>query len=106
MAKAAGWDFKPGQAGWGEYQAMLTAMEGALAGRDYLLGERFSMADVIFGGTLRFMLLFKMIDARPAFTAYAERLAARPAPSRGPTRRTRPCARPATACRSAEPTAI
>ncbi len=82
MAKAAGWDFKPGQAGWGEYQAMLTAMEGALAGRDYLLGERFSMADVIFGGTLRFMLLFKMIDARPAFTAYAERLAARPALAR------------------------
>lgn len=79
MAKAAGWDFKPGQAGWGEYQAMLTAMEGALEGRDYLLGERFSMADVIFGGTLRYMLLFKMLDPRPAFTAYAERLAARPA---------------------------
>ena len=47
--------------------------------RDFILGDRFSMADVIFGGTVRFMLRFKMIEARPAFTAYGERLAARPA---------------------------
>src|SRR5689334_1894141 len=25
MAKTASWDFKPGQAGWGEYEAMLRA---------------------------------------------------------------------------------
>jgi glutathione S-transferase len=36
------------------------------------------MADVIFGGTLRFMLTFKTIEARPSFTAYADRLAQRP----------------------------
>ena len=34
------------------------------------------MADVIFGGTLRYMLRFKMIEARPVFAAYAERLGA------------------------------
>ena len=45
----------------------------------YLLGERFTMADVIFGGTLRFMLRFKMIEPRPIFATYAERLSARPA---------------------------
>ncbi|MBX3265051.1 MAG: glutathione S-transferase family protein, partial [Labilithrix sp.] len=53
--------------------------EKAVTGRDFLLGEEFSMADVIFGGTIRYMLMVKMIEARPAFTAYAERLAARPA---------------------------
>jgi glutathione S-transferase len=37
------------------------------------------MADVILGGTVRWMLQFKMLEARPAFTAYAERLNARPA---------------------------
>ena len=37
------------------------------------------MADVIFGGTVRYMLRFKMIEPRPAFAAYAERLSARPA---------------------------
>jgi glutathione S-transferase len=79
MAKAAGWAFKEGQAGWGSHEAMLRAMEGALEGKQFLLGDDFSMADVIFGGTLRFMLLFKMIEAKPAFTSYAERLGARPA---------------------------
>lgn len=78
MAKLAGWEFKPGQAGWGDYEVMLGAIESALAGK-FLLGDRFSMADVIFGGTLRYMLAFKMVEPRPAFTAYAERLAERPA---------------------------
>jgi len=54
-------------------------MEKAVSGGDFLLGNEFSMADAIFGGTLRFMLMFKTIEPRPAFTAYAERLAARPA---------------------------
>lgn len=79
MAKAAGWNYKPGQAGWGEHQAMLSAMESAIGAGPFLLGETFSMADVIFGGTLRYMLAFGMLEARPSFTSYAERLAARPA---------------------------
>lgn len=79
MAKLSGWTYKDGQAGWGAYDSMLTAMESAIAGRDFILGEKFSMADVIFGGTLRYMMTFKMIQPRPAFSAYAERLGARPA---------------------------
>ena len=74
MAKTSEWKFKPSQAGWGEYETMLGAMQTALEGREYLLGDRFTMADVIFGGTIRFMLMVKMIEPRPAFTAYAERL--------------------------------
>ena len=42
MAKAAGWTYREGQAGWGEYDAMLKTMEHAIGGRDYLLGERCS----------------------------------------------------------------
>jgi glutathione S-transferase len=79
IAKGEGWAFKDSRVGWGSYETMLTAMEKAVTGGDFLLGDAFSMADVIFGGTIRFMLLFKMIEERPAFTAYAERLAARPA---------------------------
>jgi len=79
MAKSAGWPFKEGQAGWGNYETMLGAMEKAVSGGAFLLGSEFSMADAIFGGTIRFMLMFKMIEPRPAFTAYAERLGARPA---------------------------
>jgi glutathione S-transferase len=79
MAKAGGWDYKPSQAGWGTNEAMLDAMAHALEGKQFLLGDRFTMADVIFGGTVRFMLRFGNLDPRPVFTAYAERLGQRPA---------------------------
>lgn len=79
MAKASGWDVKPGQAGWGTHDAMVTAMEAAIGDGPYLLGERFTMADVVFGGTLRYMLRFGMAEPRPTFVAYAERLGQRDA---------------------------
>jgi glutathione S-transferase len=79
MAKAAGWTYKEGQAGWGNHESMIAALQAALADREYLLGKEFSMADIIFGGTLRYMLQFKMLEPLPAFVAYAERLGSRPA---------------------------
>ena len=39
MAKMSNWDAKPGSAGWGTYDAMLTAMESALTDRAFLLGR-------------------------------------------------------------------
>jgi len=86
MAKAAEWKFRDGQAGWGRYDSMIAAMESALEGRDFILGKEFSMADCVFGGTLRYMLGFKMLEARPLFTAYAERLGQRPALQRADAR--------------------
>jgi glutathione S-transferase len=86
MARQAGWTYKETQAGWGSYDAMLDAMESAIAGRPFVLGDDFSMADIVFGGTVRFMLTFKMIEARPSFVAYAERLAQRPAMQRAEAR--------------------
>ncbi len=82
LAKSSGAQFKASQAGWGEYEAMIAAMESAVEGRDYVLGDRFSMADCIFGGTVRYMLRFKLLEPKPVLTAYAERLEARPAAKR------------------------
>ena len=86
MAKLAGWTFKEGQAGWGSYEAMLAAMESAVADRNFILGDTFSMADVVFGGTVGYMLRFQMLEPRSAFSAYAERLAKRPAFQRADAR--------------------
>jgi len=86
IAKLNHWETKPSQVGWGTHQSMLEAMESAIRGRDYLLGDSFSMADVIFGGTLRYMLRFKLLEPTPGFTAYTERLAARPALQRAEAR--------------------
>ncbi|HMA97436.1 MAG TPA: glutathione S-transferase C-terminal domain-containing protein, partial [Polyangiaceae bacterium] len=61
------------------FDAMIKAIQSAVAGGEFLLGSRFTMADVIFGGTLRYMVHFKLLDALPEFTAYIERLEQRPA---------------------------
>ena len=79
MAKAGGWKVETGAAGWGRHEDMLRAMENAVDGGEYLLGETFSMADVIFGATLRYMIQFEMLEARPAFSDYVARVTARPA---------------------------
>ena len=86
MAKGAGWAFKPGQAGWGTYESMLAAIDSAVAGKQFLLGDRFSMADVIFGGTLRYMLQFKMLEPSKPVGDYAARLGERPALQRASAR--------------------
>ncbi|MGE5783583.1 MAG: glutathione S-transferase family protein [Myxococcales bacterium] len=79
MAKASGWTFRESAAGFGNFDAMIKAIQSAVAGGEFLLGSRFTMADVIFGGTLRYMVHFKLLDALPEFTAYIERLEQRPA---------------------------
>lgn len=77
LAQAAKWEFRPGSAGWGSYPEMLDTIEAAIGAGPWLLGERFTMADVIFGGTVRYMLRFKMLEPRPSFVAYVDRLNAR-----------------------------
>jgi glutathione S-transferase len=86
QAKMNAWQFRPSNAGWGTYESMLAAMESAVAGKSFVLGDRFSMADCIFGGTIRYMLRFKLLEPTPTFSAYAERLAARPAAQRADAR--------------------
>lgn len=79
MARAQKWEFKPSQAGWGDYDTMLGAVSGAVAKGPFLLGDMFSMADVIFGGTLRYMTMFGMMKPTPEIAAYLEKINARPA---------------------------
>ncbi|MDN4587589.1 glutathione S-transferase family protein [Xenophilus aerolatus] len=86
MAKHAGWAVKDVSAGWGTFEAMLVAAESAIAGKSFVLGDTFSMADVVFGGTLRFMIGFKQIEPTPVFEDYVKRLEARPALQRAEAR--------------------
>jgi len=86
MAKHGSWDVKEVSAGWGSYSTMLAAAESAIAKGPFVLGEEFSMADVVFGGLLRFLMMFQRIEPTPAFKAYVERLDARPAYQRADAR--------------------
>ena len=65
--------------GFGDMTDTLNAMEGAIAGGDYILGDTFSAADVYFGSQIGWGLQFGSIEKRPAFVAYDERLRGRPA---------------------------
>lgn len=78
-ARTSGGEFNPRAVGWGNFDDMLAATEAAIGNGPYVLGDRFTMADVVLGGTLRYMLMFKMIEPKPVFAGYVERLQARPA---------------------------
>lgn len=78
-AKMADWEYKEGTVGWGNYQAMMRAVVHAIEGKAFVLGDQFSMADMIFGGTVRYMLQFDMIDKTDVLVDYAQRLSERPA---------------------------
>ena len=82
MAEANGWQYRPTQAGWGPAESWHHAIDVALEGKQYLLGDTFSMADVIFGGTLRYMLRTGAMKPTPLLSGYVDRLVARPALSR------------------------
>ena len=87
-AKLGNWDAKPSSVGWGSYDEMVQTMERALTGHDYVTGDAFTMADVVFGGTLRFMTMFKMVEATPTFAGYLDRISARPAAQRADAKNT------------------
>ena len=57
----------------------------ALGTHPFLLGERFSAADVMVGSTLAWASLFGMMDGLPTLAAYVERLTQRPAYQRAQT---------------------
>ena len=66
-------------AGWGCLADVLDTLEKAVTGRDYVAGDHFTAADLYLGAHLGWGLQMGSIEARPAFAAYAERMAARPA---------------------------
>ena len=67
------------QAGWGDYDRAMAALENALKPGPWLFGNQFTAADLYLGSSLGFGMRFGMVDKRPAFVEFAERASARPA---------------------------
>jgi len=67
---------------YGDYDTMLATVTGQLRAGDYMLGERFSAADVLWGTALTWMTMFKLVPELPEIMAYVERVKARPAAQR------------------------
>ena len=76
---------EPGQTGmspYGSYDAVIDAVSTQLQRGPYLLGDRFTAADVLWGGALGWTMMFKVVPERPEFVAYVERVNTRPASRR------------------------
>jgi glutathione S-transferase len=68
--------------GYGDFDTTMNTVAAAVAKGPWILGEQFTAADVTIGATIRWGMMFKLIPERPEFTAYAARIAARPAAQR------------------------
>ncbi len=62
---------------YGSVAAVIDTLEAQLATGPFMLGERLTAADILWGTALGWMLAFKLLPDRPAFTAYAGRIAGR-----------------------------
>lgn len=68
------------QAGWGDVEAVVDALETRLAdAKPYLFGDWFTAADLLVGGSLMWATRFELFEARPAMTRYIEAVTNRPA---------------------------
>lgn len=80
--KAAGWDpdaDKQRMFGYGTYDLAINTLEKTLSDRRFIAGNRFTAADLLVGAYVNFMLRFNLLDPRPVFTDYAERMTDRDA---------------------------
>ncbi|WP_279597292.1 glutathione S-transferase family protein [Methylobacterium sp. J-068] len=64
---------------YGDFDAVLSTIVEALTPGPYLLGERFTAADVLWGAALGWTTSFKLVPEEPAIVAYLKRVQARPA---------------------------
>lgn len=73
---------KSGMVGYGSFDQVVDALETAVADGPWILGDRFSAADVYVGSQIAWGLQFKTLPEREAFKAYAGRLQSREAAGR------------------------
>lgn len=69
----------PSRLAWGSYEDTVRALDLALSPGPFILGDRFSAADVYIGSEIGWALMMGGLEAKPLYSAYLERLTARPA---------------------------
>ena len=69
----------PAMSPYGDYDTMLKTLTDQLAKGPYLLGDRMTAADVLWGTALAWTTAFKIVPELPVIMDYVKRLGARPA---------------------------
>jgi len=73
---------QPSTCPYGDWDTMFNTLVAQLESGPYMLGERFSALDVLWGSALRWTTMFKLVPELPVIMAYVERIASRPAMQR------------------------
>jgi len=73
---------REGTIGYGSFERVMNTLEQAVSGGNYLVGSKFTAADVYAGSQIGFGLMFKTFEPRPAFQHYWQRISVRPAYAR------------------------
>ena len=84
--KSMGWEpaaDKQAMAGYGSFERAVDTLEQAVTGKRFIANDKFSAADVVIGSQIGFMLMFGVLEPRPAFTAYVASVTDREAYRRG-----------------------
>jgi glutathione S-transferase len=78
LAKFMNLDVPSAQASWGTFDDTNVAIDAQLAPGPYLLGSRFTAADVVMGGAVRWGVMWSLIEGKN-LAGYVARLEAREA---------------------------
>lgn len=65
--------------GYGRAEDVVNALEYAVTQSEYIAGNQFTAADVYVGSQIGWGMMFGTLEKRPAFEAYWQRIASRPA---------------------------
>jgi glutathione S-transferase len=68
----------PSTCPYGDFNTMLSTLENQLSKGPWILGEKFTAADVLWGMALAWTTGFKLVPDTPVIKAYIERANARP----------------------------
>lgn len=68
-----------GMAGYGSFDDVVTVLDGLVSQGDYILGARFSAADIYLGSQIGWGMRFGTFPRLSSFERYWERISARPA---------------------------
>jgi len=76
----------PPMSPYGDFETMLRTLTGQLAKGPFLLGDRFTAADVLWGAALTWTTMFKLVPELPVIVEYIGRCGARPSVARAKAR--------------------
>ena len=79
-------ELDPSTSPYRDYDTVIATLVAQIERGTYLLGERFTAADILWGTALRWTTGFGIVPKLPAITAYIERVGAHPAFARAAER--------------------